>query len=205
MSREVFEIVQTMDLKDVETQLAIQCAPLITGLKPSNLLIIPNANLVKVKQILKNSNISYFLLLVQEQKTTLLLYSKQQLEAWLSEKRTIFFLRKMGYQKASLCEVLPVFQMRYQKYMSDSLDFPHEIGILLGYPLGDVEGFIQNSGKNYLYTGYWKVYENLAEKLKLFNRFEIARKTLLQLVSRGVSMVDIIDRYSTKALQEEAV
>ena len=30
MSREIFEIVQGMDLKNIETQLALQCAPLIT-------------------------------------------------------------------------------------------------------------------------------------------------------------------------------
>ena len=35
MSREIFEIVQGMDLKNIETQLALQCAPLITGLKIS--------------------------------------------------------------------------------------------------------------------------------------------------------------------------
>ena len=32
MSREIFEIVQGMDLKNIETQLALQCAPLILSL-----------------------------------------------------------------------------------------------------------------------------------------------------------------------------
>ena len=32
--------------------------------------------------------------------------------------------------------------------------FPHEIGLLLGYPVEDVLGFIRHQGKNYLYTGY---------------------------------------------------
>ena len=40
MSQEVFELVQGMDLKSIETQIALQCAPLISGLKVSNLLII---------------------------------------------------------------------------------------------------------------------------------------------------------------------
>lgn len=39
MSREIFELVREMDLKNIEIQLALQCAPLITGLKVSNLLI----------------------------------------------------------------------------------------------------------------------------------------------------------------------
>ena len=33
-------------------------------------------------------------------------------------------------------------------------DFPHEIGIFLGYPLEDVVGFIENQGKNYTCSGY---------------------------------------------------
>lgn len=38
MSQEIFELVKGMDFKKIETQLALQCAPLIMGLKVSNLL-----------------------------------------------------------------------------------------------------------------------------------------------------------------------
>ena len=51
-----------------------------------------------------------------------------------------------------------VFQMveekRYACYMEEKGAFPHEIGLLLGYPVEDVLGFIRHQGKNYLYTGY---------------------------------------------------
>lgn len=33
MSQEIFELVKGMDFKKIETQLALQCAPLIMGLK----------------------------------------------------------------------------------------------------------------------------------------------------------------------------
>lgn len=39
-----------------------------------------------------------------------------------------------------------------------SADFPHEIGVFLGYPLGDVVGFIENRGKNFTCCGCWKSY-----------------------------------------------
>ena len=42
MRQEVFEIVQKMDKDNIRTQMALQCAPLITGLKVANLLIIPS-------------------------------------------------------------------------------------------------------------------------------------------------------------------
>lgn len=37
MRQEVFEIVQKMDKDNIRTQMALQCAPLITGLKVANL------------------------------------------------------------------------------------------------------------------------------------------------------------------------
>ena len=33
MSREVLEILEKMDKKELKTQLALQCAPLLTGIK----------------------------------------------------------------------------------------------------------------------------------------------------------------------------
>ena len=62
MSQEVFEIVQGMDLENIENQLALQCAPLITGLKVSNLLIVHKDSVPGVKRILENTGISYVIL-----------------------------------------------------------------------------------------------------------------------------------------------
>ena len=44
MCQEVLKIVQGMDRKHIGTQLVIQCAPLITGIKMSNLLIVSSAD-----------------------------------------------------------------------------------------------------------------------------------------------------------------
>lgn len=49
MSRETWEILQQMEPKDVELQLALQCAPLIAGLKPSNLFNIPCEGVCQVR------------------------------------------------------------------------------------------------------------------------------------------------------------
>ena len=80
MSREIFEIVQGMDLKNIETQLALQCAPLITGLKISNMLIVSNEGEKLVRAILKRTGISCYRLLKNEKKITLLLFRRNQLE-----------------------------------------------------------------------------------------------------------------------------
>lgn len=37
--------------------------------------------------------------------------------------------------------------MRYEAYVQKGKAFPHEIGVLLGYPAEDVKGFVVNEGK----------------------------------------------------------
>ena len=61
MRQEVFEIVQKMDKDNIRTQMALQCAPLITGLKVANLLIIPSKNEEFVGAILDGTDISYLI------------------------------------------------------------------------------------------------------------------------------------------------
>ena len=66
------------------------------------------------------------------------------------------------------------------------------MGLLLGYPPEDVKGFIHNQGKNYLYSGYWKVYDRPHEKIRLFQKYEHSREKLIQLLSYGMRIEEII-------------
>ncbi len=204
MSQELFEMIRQMDLKDTELQMALQCAPLISGLKLSNLLIIRPDQLREVKHILRGTDICCRVLLVTDEKITVLLYHQERLGVYLSETGVEKLLRKMGYESQNIDEILPVFCVRYQTYMKEKQAFPHEMGILLGYPIEDVEGFINNNGQGFLCTGYWKVYGNLPAKERLFRRFEQVRETMIQLISCGMSVVDIIDIYSEGKTQKMA-
>lgn len=49
MSREVLELVEKMDKIELKNQLALQCAPLLTGIKPSNLLTLRNHSEAEVR------------------------------------------------------------------------------------------------------------------------------------------------------------
>lgn len=66
--------------------------------------------------------------------------------------------------------------------------FPHEIGLFLGYPLGDVEGFIRNRGQNCKCAGCWKVYCNELEAQKRFARIQKCRKVYARLWAQGRSV-----------------
>lgn len=204
MSQEVFELVQGMDLKSIETQIALQCAPLISGLKVSNLLIISAEDEALVRGILRRSGISFFRLLRTGEKVTFLLFRKNPLEAYLKQQEVEAMLAEAGYAEPSLGNILSTFQKRYAHYMSAGGRFPHEMGLLLGYPAEDVKGFVENEGKNFLYSGYWKVYADVEEKRRLFQKFENAKETVIQLLSYGVGIQDILDIYKDENEPKQA-
>lgn len=204
MSQEVFELVQGMDLKSIETQIALQCAPLISGLKVSNLLIISAEDEALVRVILRRSGISFFRLLRTGEKVTFLLFRKNPLEAYLKQQEVEAMLAEAGYAELSLGNILSTFQKRYAHYMSAGGRFPHEMGLLLGYPAEDVKGFVENEGKNFLYSGYWKVYADVEEKRRLFQKFENAKETVIQLLSYGVGIQYILDIYKDENEPKQA-
>ena len=70
-------------------------------------------------------------------------------------------------------------------------DFPHEIGAFLGYPLCDIKGFLNCQGKNYLHSGYWKVYANLEDTLAKFRQIDEARNQAIYEWFEGRSFCEI--------------
>ena len=117
MRQEVFEIVQKMDKDNIRTQMALQCAPLITGLKVANLLIIPSKNEEYVGQILDGTDISYIRMAKSEYKTTFFLYREEQLSMWLMKPENRMLLRETGYNGKVLSDILETVQIRYEAYV----------------------------------------------------------------------------------------
>lgn len=193
MSQETWEILCGMKADDVELQLALQCAPLITGLKVSNLLTISPEGFSQVEKIIEGSVLSMYPLLETEEKVAILLYRKDRLEKYLKMPQVQDLLQKAGYTSCQLEDILPVFCERYEAYAEKGEPFPHELGLLLGYPPEDVEGFIRHQGRNSLCTGYWKVYADKEGKQRLFEKYEYARENLIQLLHYGLKMTEIID------------
>jgi hypothetical protein len=197
MSKETWNIVTSKIIEDVDIQLALQCAPLIAGLKISNLLNIQKEQYRAVERILSGSNISWYVLLENGNTMVLLLYNTDSLVRYLNKTEVRQMLLDEGYENTLTTNVLKEFSGRYQDYMKNRNVFPHEMGLLLGYPVEDVRGFIECRGLQPLYTGYWKVYKDKDKKIRLFERFESAKESMIQLLGRGICMVDIIDIYST--------
>ena len=185
MSLETLEQMKKLDLQDLSLQLALQCAPLITGLKCSNLLTTGRDQTKCMKRVLEDTGISFRLFMVEEDRLTWFLFREKALKEYLKREDIRRYFTECGYTDFSLNGVLARCAKSYREHQEGHAPFPHEIGLLLGYPLEDVEGFVKNEGKNYLYAGYWKVYGRLSEKLSLFGKYERAREYLVRRVLKG--------------------
>ena len=206
MSQELLQIIKRMDQNNnIEIKIALQCPPLLTGIKISNLLIVATGNAQHVFQRFQGTRVSMCVLCRTKQKTVFFLYNREELEAYLNSFDVHELLGYLGYQTPSLTTVLKECSRRYQQYAKGEQDFPHELGLLLGYPVEDVIGFIENQGKNPLYSGYWKVYSNVSETLNLFENYNQARETVVRMISRGIDVQNILKMYHTVQYFEFAV
>lgn len=192
MSKEALQMIYSLNQDDIKTQLAIHCSPVLTGLKISNLFIVSNEYVRMVYEIFKRSPISISIIWKSEEKTTFLLYNKNRVEEYLRNKEVKEVMLSFGYSNPKLYSVLVELRSRYTKYKEEGAEFPHELGILLGYPPEDVVGFIENKGKNFLYTGYWKVYGNVQETRNIFYMFNQARENVVRMLTSGVSIQNIL-------------
>ncbi len=200
MSRDVFCIFEQLDFYGVHTQLALQCAPVFAGIKVSNLLCIAKEQEEELNQILKDTALFQYKLFCNGTKCTYLIYEKDALMAYICSEPVLEFLKDEGYTDVRLEAILEMFQERYIKYMQHRRDFPHELGLLLGYPVEDVRGFIENEGQNFLYSGYWKVYDCKEERIALFEQFDIVTRQVVEMMQRGMDMCEIYHKYSTKCI-----
>ena len=132
MSQETWEILCGMKTDDVELQLALQCAPLITGLKISNLLTISSDGFCLVEKIISGSFISMYPLLETEEKTVILLYQKERLEKYLRMMQVQKLLTEEGYPSCLLEDILPVLCEKYGLMQKPKMIFPMSWGYFWG-------------------------------------------------------------------------
>lgn len=114
-------------------------------------------------------------------------YRRSHLISDLNREGVGDFLEGYGYKGMDPDAALE----RLRKRVRQGAGFPHEIGIFLGYPLGDVIGFIENAGENCKYKGYWKVYCDECEAVKVFTKYKKCRCTYIRLWEQGRSVCQL--------------
>ena len=179
------------ELKKIQMRIVLQAAPFLKGMKESALINVPNHLLKDTTYLLDMLSISCHILYKDGKKTMLFLYHEELLQRLLNEPERQKFLRRYGYGLECKEEKLKKLAARMALYYDENGEFPHEIGAFLGYPQKDVEGFIANGGKNYLLSGYWKVYENEPMAKAVFEQYDRARERAVYQLLSGMTLNEI--------------
>ena len=178
-----------MDTSNIKKQVVFHCAAVIMGLKCANLLVLKKESSYYAKKLLEGSAVSCRVLYENKKDSVLYFYRCPMLEERLKDEENLKILDEFGYPRGlSTSRMLDLLSSAYSCYRTSKTCFPHEMGVFLGYPAKDVIGFIAHDGRDELFTGYWKVYDNAPEKQKLFDTFDKSRLKAMQMLEAGMNL-----------------
>ena len=178
MSKEVVSyMLSGMDnMKSLQVQLILQCAPFLKGIKIACILNITEENSRELYEILEGTGIKFKILTRNHGKCLVLLYRRESFSRYLKRTDVREFL---GLSK------------RVCQYSDGEICFPHEIGAFLDYPIDDVKCFIEKDGKDSLFSGYWKVYNNPGRAKMIFWAYDKAKTSAVNEYLIGKNIRDI--------------
>ncbi|WP_432822330.1 DUF3793 family protein [Trichloromonas sp.] len=171
--------------------LAFECAEVLAGVKPGNLINIVNRckpcgrNLYKLWQrfgldIMAQTPLSVEILADRGHSLLVYTYRPELLANTLGSPAAQNFLTRAGYPLAPGPEEALVELGNRLKQQ----DFPHEIGLFLGYPIKDVEGFLGWSDQPFTCQGPWKIYGDPKPSLHLADRHRSCRNRMIHRLAR---------------------
>ena len=148
-----------------------QCSPTLAGLKTGNLFSYPLTDRQELTESLRRLNARLVprgarILPVKftQDRVLLYLYRPKQLERDLTDETAAAILAEKSYPLG--CPEQCVGELI--RRLKTEGDFPHEIGLFLGYPPGDVDGFMHLGARRAKCVGTWRVYGNEAAARKRF-------------------------------------
>lgn len=176
----------------MDQYLVKHCAPTLASLKSANLFNVslkygenPEEWTERWNREFSEKGVSVRILRRREKSALIYVYRKNRVEADLRREGVEEILKECGYAGTSAEEALDHLERR----IGQCEEFPHEIGLFLGYPLGDVRGFIENQGKNCICSGCWKVYCDECWARKQFARYEKCREVYIRIFEQGRNLL----------------
>ena len=165
----------------------------ILGSKPAEIINVPGnreekeVKLAKIESFFSNcSKITYRIITTHDGGKRVLFINEKSMEKVLSNKRCVNFLKFVGYSSEyKLNDYMNELVLRLQ-----SEEFPHEIGVFLGYPLKDVLGFM-GYGKNELVEiRNWRIYGDKEISYEVYNSF-MRDKAIMKEMIQTIPMTEL--------------
>lgn len=177
-------------------------APTLAGIKTGSLINVDCGNDTKRKicQDIRDMNRSFsgkgiraVPLRFHNGKVLLYLYRPLFLEKDLANEQAKQLLKKRHYPLHSIEDAVATLAKK-TSLCSCSQDFPHEIGLFLGYPAEDVKAFIEHKYEGCKLVGTWKVYGDVEKSAALFARYRRCTNSYRLQWRRGKSLYDLTVR-----------
>lgn len=173
------------------------CAPTLAGIKTGSLFSYApetgedlRAEIRRLNRMLVRKGLRVLPLSKQRRRVMIYVYRPDRLRADFRGAQTGALLRQHGYcsGRPEQCVAALMAKLRDQE------DFPHEIGLFLGYPPEDVRGFMEHRGCGCKCVGYWKVYGDVQRATELFARYQQCTDIYLHAWQNGKSIEELAVR-----------
>lgn len=170
-----------------------QCAPTLAGLKTANMFSAEyesreevTAELRRLNAVLVPRGLRIVPMRFMQSRVLLYLYRPEALRRDLADSAAQDILRECGYGKCSRAEsCLSCLIDR----LRNNADFPHEVGLFLGYPPEDVQGFLEQRACKC--CGCWKVYGDAARACALFEQYRKCTRIYCRLWAEGRAITQL--------------
>ena len=156
------------------TELLVRhCSPVLAGLKTANMFACPfsdreemRACVSRLNHRLREKGLRILPLRFCENRALIYVYRPARLARDLRQDGAARLLTEYGYLAEAPARCLVHLMQR----LSQGGEFPHEIGLFLGYPPEDVCGFIHDASAC-KFAGLWKVYGDETAARRTMDRF----------------------------------
>jgi len=174
-----------------EEQIVRHCSPTLAGLKTANMFSCSFSSVSELREEIRSFNrllsakgLRFLPLKIENNSALIYVYRPSKLKEDLSCYDALSLLEKHGYMRSTPERNI----VHLIKRINKSADFPHEIGLFLGYPPEDVRGFIENNAKKHKFIGHWKVYGNEKKAKETFNKYKKCTEYYQKQILKGKNL-----------------
>lgn len=165
-------------MSQAEYNLGKHCGITFAKLKPASLYTIKEDEreiFIHFLEKFRAKGFEYKFMRVAKGRFLVYVYNRSCLEKILFDERNRRFLQERGYNYKTLTQSVELMRERLQEE-----DFPHEIGVFLGYPLEDVRGFIEKTYRTHRIVRLLESIFKRMRKTKDFRQIQKVHKLYLQ-------------------------
>lgn len=168
------------------------CSPTLAGIKTANLFSCRftdekemRESIRRLNGILVKKGVRVLPLKYSGEHCLIYAYRPSKLSRDFENADACRLLEERGYPFSRIPERCII---RLMQRLAEGGEFPHEIGLFLGYPPEDVCGFIENKAQGYKCVGEWKVYGDEEKAKKTFAQYKKCTEVYCECFSQGRSM-----------------